>query len=51
MGVNGDWYINTSTWDIYHKESNSWITKGNIKGDTGSFDDSALDGFIKNICK
>ena len=41
-GVNGDWYLNTLTWDIYHKESNSWIPKGNIKGETGFFDDSEL---------
>ena len=44
-GVNGDWYLNTSTWDIHHKESNSWIIKGNIKGDTGSFDDSELSNY------
>lgn len=44
-GVNGDWYLNTLTWDISYKESNSWITKGNIKGETGSFDDSALSNY------
>ena len=44
-GVNGDWYLNTLTWDISHKESNSWITKGNIKGETGSFDDSELSNY------
>ena len=44
-GVDGDWYINTSTWNVYHKESNSWAIKGNIKGETGSFDDSALSSY------
>ena len=44
-GVDGDWYINTSTWNVYHKESNSWVIKGNIKGETGSFDDSALSSY------
>ena len=44
-GVNGDWYLNTLTWDISHKESNSWITKGNIKGETGSFDNSELSNY------
>ena len=44
-GVNGDWYLNTLTWDIFHKESNSWIKKGNIKGATGSFDDSKLSNY------
>ena len=44
-GVDGDWYINTSDWNVYHKESNSWAIKGNIKGETGSFDDSALSSY------
>ena len=44
-GVNGDWYLNTLTWDIFHKESNSWSRKGNIKGETGSFDDSKLSNY------
>ena len=44
-GVNGDWYLNTLTWDIFHKESNSWIKKGNIKGETGFFDDSKLSNY------
>ena len=44
-GVDGDWYVNTSTWNVYHKESNSWVIKGNIKGETGSFDDSALSSY------
>ena len=37
--------MNTSTWNVYHKESNSWVIKGNIKGETGSFDDSALSSY------
>ncbi len=44
-GVNGDWYLNTLTWDIFNKESNSWSRKGNIKGETGSFDDSKLSNY------
>ena len=36
LGVNGDWYINTLTWDISYKESNAWVTKGNIKGSDGT---------------
>ena len=36
LGVNGDWYINTLTWEISYKESNAWVTKGNIKGSDGT---------------
>ena len=35
-GKNGDWYLNTSTWDVYNKASGAWSKKGNIKGATGS---------------
>lgn len=34
-GKNGDWYVNTSTWNVYSKESGSWSLKGCIKGDQG----------------
>jgi hypothetical protein len=35
-GVDGDSYVNTSTFDYYVKESGSWVVKGNIKGSNGS---------------
>ena len=36
QGVNGDLYLNVSNWDMYAKESGSWVKKGNIKGATGA---------------
>lgn len=39
QGVNGDYYINTATWDVYKKASETWSKSGNIKGakgDTGA---------------
>lgn len=35
-GKNGDWYLNTSNWNVYNKTSGAWTQKGNIKGATGS---------------
>lgn len=35
-GKDGDFYLNTSTYDVYAKESGSWVKKGNIKGATGA---------------
>lgn len=34
-GSNGDFYLNTSSYDIYNKENGVWNKKGNIKGATG----------------
>lgn len=36
VGVNGDTYIDTTTWNVYTKESNSWTSVGNIKGTPGT---------------
>ena len=35
LGVNGDSYIDLSTWNYYVKQNNTWILKGNIRGDNG----------------
>jgi len=46
-GVDGDWYLNTATGDIFHKESGSWVLKGNLKGamgDTGPQGDTGDTG-------
>lgn len=33
----GDWYLNTTNWDMYEKTATSvWTLRGNIKGATGS---------------
>lgn len=36
QGKNGDWYLNTATYDVYQKSSNAWSKTGNIKGATGA---------------
>lgn len=36
QGVNGDYYINTTNWDVYKKTSGAWAKTGNIKGATGA---------------
>jgi hypothetical protein len=33
--VDGDYYLNTTTGDVYHKESGTWVLVGNIRGPTG----------------
>ena len=43
-GKNGDWYLNTSNWDIYNKASGAWTKKGNIKGDKGDKGDTGTRG-------
>lgn len=35
-GTDGDFYLNTSNWDVYKKASGSWSKVGNIKGATGA---------------
>jgi hypothetical protein len=47
IGANGDWYVNTSTWDVFYKESNNWVKKGCIKGETGSFENIDLNDYAK----
>lgn len=36
QGTNGDFYLNTSNFDVYNKASNVWTKTGNIKGATGA---------------
>ena len=35
LGVVGDLYLNTSTYDIYSKTDSGWVVIGNIKGEDG----------------
>ena len=35
LGVFGDLYLNTSTYDIYSKTDSGWVVIGNIKGEDG----------------
>lgn len=44
QGKDGDFYLNTSTFDVYHKASGSWSKTGNIKGATGTRGSQWLSG-------
>lgn len=35
-GTDGDWYLNITTWDMYRKESGTWILRGALQGPKGS---------------
>lgn len=35
QGKDGDQFLNTGTYDIYHKASGTWSKEGNIKGPKG----------------
>lgn len=43
-GNDGDSYINLDNWDFYIKDNDSWILKGNIKGEDGADGQSGQDG-------
>jgi len=34
-GIDGDYYLNTTTGDIFQKVSGSWVKIGNLKGAQG----------------
>ena len=34
-GVDGDSYLNTTTWEYFVKESGTWVSKGHINGEDG----------------
>lgn len=44
IGVDGDTYIDISTWNVYTKTSGSWTSVGNIKGADGTDGTNGLDG-------
>lgn len=44
QGVNGDFYLNTSNWDVYQKLSGTWTKKGNVQGATGAKGDKGDQG-------
>lgn len=43
-GVNGDSYLNTTTWEYFVKEADTWVSKGTIKGDDGATGPAGADG-------
>lgn len=42
--IDGDWYINTATWDTYQKAGGAWVNRGVIKGETGETGDRGPQG-------
>ena len=36
QGVNGDFYLDTTTWTVYKKVDNAWTSQGSIKGQDGT---------------
>lgn len=34
-GIDGDWYIRTTTYDMYEKVDGEWVVRLNLKGPTG----------------
>lgn len=36
LGVDDDWCIDYSNWNMYRKEAGAWVLRGNIKGETGA---------------
>lgn len=44
LGIDGDNYMDTDTDEIYHKESGSWVLKGDVTGATGSNGSDGTDG-------
>lgn len=43
-GKDGDFYLNTSNWDVYKKTAGSWSKVGNIKGATGNAGTNGANG-------
>ncbi len=42
LGVDGDLYINTETFDIFKKEEGTWTKTGNVKGEKGEKGEDAI---------
>lgn len=50
VGMNGDWHVNTTTWDVYCRIGGTYSLQGNIKGPTGTTGQagaSAWDSIVK----
>jgi len=44
LGINGDSYLNTLTWDLYSRGGGAWTLIGNIRGGTGGIGERGLPG-------
>ena len=44
IGVNGDYYLHTTTGNVYHKANDAWTVDCNIKGPKGEKGDSGTGG-------
>lgn len=43
-GVDGDYYLNTTSGDVFQKQSGSWVKIGNLKGVKGDKGDTGDKG-------
>ena len=43
-GVDGDWYIQRTSWHIWENVSGTWTDRGSVKGDTGEKGDTGDTG-------
>ena len=44
QGIDGDFYLDTSTYNLYQKKDSLWSLIGNIKGEQGSQGEAGQDG-------
>ncbi|MCH5147619.1 MAG: hypothetical protein J1F61_06450 [Clostridiales bacterium] len=44
QGNDGDLYLDSTTWNVYHKVSGAWVLLGNIKGEKGDKGESGSQG-------
>lgn len=51
QGKDGDYYINSATWDVYKKTAGAWNKTGNIKGGAGAKGDKGDRGDAFSIAK
>jgi hypothetical protein len=45
LGNEGDYYLNTSSGDVFEKTTEGWVNVGNIKGPKGDKGDTGEPGF------
>ena len=50
LGDVGDWYINSTTWDVFEKTgTTTWTLRGNIKGGKGDDGQDGIAGVISQV--
>lgn len=50
LGDVGDWYVNSTTWDVFEKTgTTTWTLRGNIKGGKGDDGQDGIAGVISQV--